>query len=234
MLGGTNQVAAVEPAMMIKSMMNARTRFAWVVMLGWALLGTAGCAARTLNVSQGDRINNAMHHDRHPDQRTGDPLEVTIVCVHPADLEREANRGLKPGSGITCKDWYDHRPVRAGGGEGRFDLPSEQVFLLTNEAQFYGTKLGPALNGALKDGKSEIVIKGIPFQSMKLHSRDSAIYVFPKFIGPDWNVLPVKPAEFSPPGAYASRLTVKIGVDDSREHYGQFIENTSLRRMHAK
>jgi hypothetical protein len=173
-----------------------------------------------------------MHHYRHADQRTGDPLEVTIVAVHPDDLEREGNSGLKPGSGLTCRGWYENRPVHSG-GEDRFDLPPEQILLLTNADQVYGKKLGPALNGAINDGRADVVIKGIPFRWTKLHSRDSVIYVFPKFIGPDGDVLPVAPAVFNPPGAYTSALHVRIGVGESQEHYGQYIENVSKRKLHG-
>ncbi len=200
-----------------------------ILVLGSVAFWCIGCSSRTLTITQTDRVNNAMHHNRHPDQRTGDPLEVTIVSVNSDDLEREGNGGLKPGSGITCKGWYDNRPVR-GSSEGRFDLPPEQIFLLTNANEVYGTKLGPALNGAIKDGRTDVMIKGIPIPSwMKLHSRDSVIYVFPKFIGPNGTVLPVGAAEFSPPGAYSNQLHVKIGVDEGREHYGQYIERVSER-----
>lgn len=220
-----------QQALTMKSTTSKKIRLLEVLLVGPVVLSTVGCASRTLAITQGDRINNAMHIGRHPDQRTGDPLEVTIVCVHPDDLEIKGNGGLKPGSGITCKDWYDNRPEH--GGEGGFDLPADQIYLLTNEDQVYGKKVGSALNGAINDGHSEVKIKGITFRGMKLHRKDSVIYVFPKFIGPDGHVLPVPAAEFSPPGAYASQLAVKIGVDEGRAHNGQYIENTSQRKLHG-
>ena len=201
-------------------------RFNVLFLLGAAVLASTGCASRTVVITQEDRINNAMHQYRPPEQRTGDPLEVTIVCVYPDDLERDENGGLKPGSGITSKDWYEHQPAR-GGDAGRFALPTDQVYVLTNAAQVYGKRKGPALNGALKDGRAEVHVAGIRFPGMKLRNRNSAIYVFPKFIGADGGVLPVRAAEFSPPGAYGSKLEVRIGVDESRGHSGQYIEVTT-------
>jgi hypothetical protein len=189
-----------------------------------AASGSVGCAARTLTITQDDRINNAMHLHRPPAQRTGEPLEVSIVCVYPKDLERAGNEGLRHGSGITSKDWYDNRPLRAGVDGAHFSLPSDQIHLLTNEAQAYGKKRGPALQGAIVDGTSEKKVAGIKFSWTQLHRRDSVIFVFPKFIGPDGEVLPVKPAVFNPPGAYGRNLRVKIGVEESRGRHGQYIE----------
>jgi hypothetical protein len=199
---------------------------------GLAFVST-GCAARSLTITQDDRINNAMHMHRPPAQRTGDPLEVTIACVYPDDLKRAENQGLKPKSGITCKDWYDHQPLRAGGEGGHFNLPSDQIYLLTNETQLYGKKKGPALQGAIVDKTAEKKVTGIQFKSTKLHSRDSVIYVFPKFIGKDGKVLPVKAGEFSPPGAYTAKLKVKIGVEEGKGVEGQYVEATMQRRLHG-
>lgn len=194
------------------------------VLLGSVGLVSAGCGARALSIEQDRYVNNAMHHYRAEEKRTGEPLEVSIVCVHPKDLERDENASLKPGSGITCRTWYENRPKPGGGG---FMIPPEQIYLLTNATSYYGKKKGPALNGATKDGRVEIPVRGIRFRGTKLHSRNSVIYVFPKFIGQDGKVLPVKPAEFSPPGRYTSRLSVKIGVDKNRGVQGQYIVRTT-------
>lgn len=186
-----------------------------------------GCASRTLVITQENRVNTAVHLHRPVADRTGDPLEVTVVCVYPEDLELEANKGLRPGSGITSADWYAHRPQAGGAEAGRFVLNSDQIYLLTNEDRVYGASRGRALNGAEVDRTTERSISGIRFRGTKLRSRDSAIYVFPKFIGPDGKVLPVKPVMFHPPGAYGSRLTVKIGVDYARVPHGQYVERIS-------
>ena len=47
-------------------------------------------------------------------------------------------------------------------------------------------------------------------------------------------VLPVPPAKFDPPGAYTHELSVKIGVNESRGNYGQYIENTTERKLHGR
>lgn len=202
-----------------------------VVAAGFAVLGATGCTSRTIVITQDDRINTGVHIGRPVEQRTGDPLEVTVVCVYPEDLERDENAGLKPGVGITCKDWYDNRPVRSGGEGANFRLPPEQIYLRTNAAEVYGIRKGPALNGAIEDGRAQIEIRGIKFRPTKLYSRKSVVYVFPKFIGPppDYEVLPVRAAEFNPPGAYTSKLGVKIGVDEARDNHGQYIDKTSKR-----
>ena len=207
----------------------------WRVPL-WMLLGPVslswGCAARTLTIYQEDRINTAMHLHRPRADQTGDPLEVDIVCVYPDDLDKPENERLKPGSSITAKDWYDLRPT--GIHDGRhFVLPESQIFLLSNEKTVYGRLKGPALRGAIEDGSHKRKVKGIQFKR-KLHSRKSVVYVFPKFIDKNGEVLPVRPVRFCPPGAYARNLFVKIGVDPGRPHGGQYIESTTKRRLHGK
>ena len=86
-----------------------------------------------------------------------------------------------------------------------------------------------------------IKVSGIHYPSGgDLHNTDKGvIYVFPKFIGPDKQVLPVQPAVFDPPGAYAKELFIKIGVDQSdydkeSKCYGQYIENKTKRELHGK
>ncbi len=187
-----------------------------------ATMCSLGCPSRTLYITQDDVINWCGQLNRR--NPTGEPLEVTIVCVYHKDLDKPENHGLAPGGVLTCKDWYEHRPVRGAGGD-RFVLKPEQIYLLTNDPEGFGVKLGPALNGARVDEKKTILVKGIRFRGKELFHKKSAIYVFPKFIGADKQVLPVKPAIFSPPGNRTSRLYVTIGGDKNRrETCGQYIE----------
>lgn len=206
----------------------------------FALAGTValtslswGCAARTLTIAQDDRINTAVHLHRPREMQSGDPLEVNVVCVYPDDLEKPENERLKPDSGINAKEWYEFRPT-TGVPDGRhFNLPATQIYLLTDEEGVYGKVKGPALRGALEDGFSKKKIEGIAFKK-KLHSKKSVIYVFPKFIEKSGAVLPVRPAKFSPPGAYRKNLSVKIGVRPGGPHDGQYVENTAKRRWHGR
>ena len=200
-----------------------------------AAVVSVGCAGRTLTITQDPRINNAMHSHRSEKQRTGDPLEVSIVCVTPKDLKREdeANERLRPGSGITSKEWYEHRPVPGVGDETRFRLPADGIYLLTNDKEVYGKVKHKALNGAIIDGTETIRVSGIRFPTWKMHGRNSVVYVFPKFIGQDGRVLPVPPAVYHPPGAYTRKLSCKIGVKPGGENEGQYIENTTSRRLHG-
>lgn len=200
-------------------------RFALTALLS---IASMGCPSRTLTITQDDYINTGSHVRRDADKRTGQPLEVTIVCVYPQDLEKAANNGLR--LGLTCKDWYDHAPKPDGTG---FQLPGDQIYVLTNRpGGGIGRRLGPSLAGAIQDGRADRSVGGIKF-GKDLFDKRSAIYVFPKFIGPDRKVLPVPGAVFSPPGSYSSRISVKIGVDKSRYEqaplYGQYIRNTSVR-----
>lgn len=213
-------------------------RAGMLVGVAFASCGILGCPARSLMVTQDPYINNAMHRNLSESERTGDPLEVSIVCVYPEDLEKPANQALRPGQNITCKGWYDHRP-EASGGADRFDLARNQIHLLTDAApsQAFGQKKGPALKGAVRDGRSEVPVPGIKFER-KLHSANSVIYVFPRFIDKNGEVLPVPPAVFNPPGAYSSGLSVKIGVNaadikNPASHYGQYITITAPRRLHG-
>lgn len=188
-----------------------------------------GCGARRVTISQDEYINTGVHANRPPEQRTGDPLEVAIVCVSAKDLELTENAGLKPGSGITCKDWYENRPSHAGGA-GRYRIPADQIYLLTNDSRAWGQVLGPMLRGARIDGRRAVTLKGVRFKE-KLFNRNSVIYVFPKFIGPTGEVLPVPPVAFNPPGAYRSQLACRIGVNGRREHFGQYIVMESERKL---
>ncbi len=181
----------------------------------------SGCSSNKLTILQSEYINTAVHLNRPVDQRTGDPLEVTIVCLYPDDLEKESNAGLKPGSGITSKGWYDNRPTHSG--SGGFQVPADQVFLLTNDSQPYGTRVGRRLQGAKRDGRSEVVVTGINFRSRSMFKSGPIMYVFPKFIGPQGQVLPVPPILYSSPRQRRG-IRFKIGVDPSRDHYGQYIE----------
>jgi len=198
---------------------------------------SAGCS-RSLTIEQDEYVNTAMHQARDPQNQTGEPLEVVIVCVAPRDLKKQGNERLKPGAGITSREWYQKGPkpgdtVEMENNEGRFRLPGNQIYLLTNDTESaYGKQIGAALRGGKLDGK--IVKKqNIDFKFWSLHDSDAVIYVFGKFTDKDGNVLPVPPAKFHPPGAYESNVSIKIGVDKGRDNYGQYIANTTPRKMHG-
>lgn len=195
-----------------------------------------GCA-RVLTTTQDDYINTAMHADRQRSSRTGEPLEITIVSVYPGDLKLDANDRLDPGREITCDVWYQDRPqpgdkVDMEEPHGRFRIPKNQVFIRTDDAQYYGKRVGGRLHGALID-KQKTVKTSFNFAG-PLHNDKSVIYVFPKFIDRRGQVLPVPPAKFHPPGAYTHELAVKIGVDETRGHHGQYIDNITERKMHGR
>ncbi|MHC5111672.1 MAG: hypothetical protein ACYTHJ_17545 [Planctomycetota bacterium] len=200
-----------------------------VLVVAFGLFST-GCA-REMTITQDEFVNNAMYHYR-PEATAGDPLEVTIVCVYPKDLNNEYNDLLRPDSGMTCADWYQLRPALTDSvddeGHERFRLPKNQIFLCTDDPKCYGKKIHERLRG------KEKVVCDFEF-SGGLHNQNSVIYVFPKFIGPGKDVLPVEPAKFDPPGAYTKDLAVHIGVDSTRnDYYGQYIEIRSQRKMHGK
>lgn len=200
------------------------------------LLPFTGCG-RQMTITQDPHINTAMHINRPPAQRTGEPLEVNIVCVYPSDLEKPENAQLSPDLGITSDVWYARRPTMGGTEPGKFDLPPEQLYLFTDASDYYGKKVGPRLKGAVEDGKAEIKVKGgIKFRTVGgwgakggLHSKKSVIYVFPRFVDARGQVLPEKPARWNPPGAYPRHLTCKIGVRDPDGRAEQYIENTTPR-----
>jgi len=114
----------------------------------------------------------------------------------------------------------------------RFRLPKDQVFVATDDKQYYGKRIGGRLHGAIVDKKDQITLK-FKFAG-GLHSNESVIYVFPKFIDNKGKILPVPPAKFDPPGAYTHEVYVKIGVDEGRGHYGQYIDNTTERKLHGR
>jgi len=207
-----------------------------LVAVGLTAAATSGCA-RVLTITQDDFINTAMHAGRPKASRTGEPLEVSIVCVGGHDLKNEANDRLAPDADITCDVWYQNRPIPGDKVDSeeshpRFRLPKNKIFLLTDDKNCYGTGAGNRLHGAVIDKKQKVTAR-FSFPA-GLHDDDSVIYVFPKFIDGNGQVLPVRPAVFHPPGAYTHELFVKIGVDESRAHYGQYIENLTERKLHGR
>lgn len=190
--------------------------------VGMLLIGVAGCGDITLSITQHKFINNAAYPHRPVDERTGDPLEVNIVCVLPDDLEKPENNRLKPGSGITSREWYDQRPTHGGQEAQKFSLPSEQIYVLSNTQGVYGVPKGQALQGAAEE-KPERIVAGIKFPK-KFGHRNSVIYVFPRFIGPDYEIIPTPPVAFNPPSKYGRSLAVEIGLQSGGSFHGQFIK----------
>jgi hypothetical protein len=210
----------------------------YVLVLVCGVLGLAGCG-RALTIHQDPYVNTACHANRPPDKRTGEPLELTVVCVYPRDLDKPENELLKPTSKISSKDWYEHRPQGPAAEAGRFVLPKNQVFLLTGDSKAYGQKIGEFLRGAKQDGEKAVQKTGIWFDGgwggAQYHDERSVIYVFGRFTDKDGNVLPVPPAKFHPPGAYTEKLEIKIGVDPNRPlEAAQYIQVLSQRKLHGK
>ncbi len=211
----------------------------WFACCAAGLLGTLLGCGRTLTIHQAAYINTASQANRPVEKRTGEPLELTIVCVYPSDLDKPGNELLRPESKITAKDWYERRPVATGTEGGRFDLPKDQIFLLTNDTKALGRQIGNALRGATLDGDKPIKKTGIQFAGGwaggQYHDERSVIYIFPQFIGRDGGVLPAPPAKFHPPGAYTEDLEIEIGVDPDRPlEAAQYVKVLSQRKLHGK
>lgn len=177
-----------------------------------------GCASRNLTIRQQDYINTAMHRDRDPDKRTGEPLRVDVVCVYPSDLQKSGNHILNPESPVTSDHWFNN-----GAGKGSINIPAEQIYVLSDNRNEYGKWTHPSLRGAKQDGKSEIPIKGIKFKEKRgwkeggaLLAKDAVIYVFPRFTGKEGKVLEIPPAKFYPPSKYSKNMIVEIGVLDDK------------------
>jgi hypothetical protein len=210
-----------------------------VAALGLAGALYAGCS-RELTITQGPYINTAgdILRGRSPEDQTGKPLEINIVCVYESDLKKPANDRLKPGSGITSREWYEARPqpgdnVDTEEAHPRFRLPDDQVYLLTNDRTYYGKRIGAAMRGSKIDGFEKLV-KEFDYSTWSVHDDNAVIYLFARFSDDKDLVLPVPPATFNPPGAYKEDLFVHIGVDPARNNHGQYIENKTDRKMHGK
>jgi len=204
----------------------------WVLWVGGfaVALPMFGCA-RQLTITQDPYINTAMHGGRKPDGRTGEPLEVNVVCVYPQDLDKPENAQLAPSFAITSDMWYAKRPTHGGAEPGKFELPPQQVYLFTEATNVYGKKVGPRLKGAVADGKAEISLSGgINFEG-PYHNDRSVIYLFPKFVDAGGNVLSVPPVKWHPPGAFTHNLFCKIGVRDPAGAAEQYTENTTPRKL---
>ena len=110
--------------------------------------------------------------------------------------------------------------------KGGFNLDSRQIYVLSND-QAYGVPKGTALHGAAEEDATR-VITGIKFPKKQGH-RDSVIYVFPRFVDPDYEIIPYPPVAFNPPSRYGRNLSVEIGVEANGKYHGQFIKNTTGR-----
>lgn len=202
-----------------------------IAWLGLSLALLGGCP-RTLTITQDPVINTAMDADK--DKSIGTPLEVNIVFVYPKDLKDPANERLRPTSDIKADEWFAKRPRpnEAKGTPNRFQLPANQIYMFTTErdSEVYGTVIGGALRGANIDkdrANGAVVSPALKFEG-GLHDGNSVIYVFPKFIDKEANVLPVKPVKFNPPGNYKESLAVHVGVSQGAARtpptYGQYIQ----------
>lgn len=197
-------------------------------------LTAAGCG-RALTIHQDRFVNTGAQGNRPPEKRTGEPLELTIVCVYPPDVEKPGNELLKPDSKITVKDWYDRRPTTSAAEPGKFNLSQNQIFLLTNDTTYFGRKIGNAIRGAALDGDAPIKKGPFEYKWGDLHDQRGTIYVFPKFIGKDGGVLPLPPARLHPPGAYPQDTEVKIGVEEGKPvEAAQYIRVLTERKTHGK
>jgi len=199
-------------------------------------LSGLGCQ-RVLTIQQDDRVNNAMYMYReNPEDWRGDPLHVDIVCVTASDLKDDRNARLAWDSTITCKEWYERRPKKGNDDSAAtFQLPSDHIFMLSDDDTMPGKALHRSLRGALDDGKKPVKVS-FSFPG-KIHDRKSVIFVFPRFTVRDGSVLPVPPVRFDPPGAFKAGLAVKIGVLEdpkSKRHMGQYIKLLSERKLHGK
>ena len=191
-------------------------RIVTVFLATLTVVASTGCVARTLTITQQDYINTGMG------RATGEPLEVAVVCVYPKDLKNKVNDKLKPGVGITAKEWFEREPGSDGGGQP-FSISPEQIYLLTDRKGASGINRGGLLHGAADKGIKQVQIPRIRFKWWNLHRNNSVIYVFPRFIGPDGKVLAVKPAMFNPPGRYRSKLFCEIGAKSNTPE-GQYIK----------
>jgi hypothetical protein len=200
--------------------------------LGAAL--TFGCERR-LTIRQDGYINNAMQPNRPPARRTGEPLELTVVCALPADLKDPANADLKPGSPINSRMWYARRPgaqTAPKPGEpvaAPFKIPADQIFILdeANPDASLRPLHGRTIEG--QDRELKVTDKMLKFEipALDLFSKNCIVYVFGKFADENGDILPVAPAVFSPPGDYTSELFIKVGSSgkwDSPDR-GQYIKN---------
>jgi hypothetical protein len=172
-----------------------------------------GCAQRTLRITQDPRVNTAV-------KDLGEPLEINIVCVYPKDVEK--NPDLDPvrrAGPITADTWYARRPTGENSDGQHFQLPRNQIHLLTNETSYYGILEGPALRGRDLDG--QVVVRSFDVKpGLILRNRHSAIYVFPKFFKEKSGaLLPVPPVVFSPPAKFGTALQVHVkaqGIEHGR------------------
>ncbi len=198
-----------------------------------AAMLAGGCSARHLTIVQDDYVNTGMQVMRPEKDRTGEPLEVDIVCVYPEDLKY--NDGLRPDS-ITSREWFEMRPQgdyknSKDAADKRFRLPKDRILVLCREGDAgYGRRIGPCLRGGKLDKRQ--VVYNVGFASAKLFDADSVIYVFGRFTDDKGNVLPVPPAVFSPPGKYRADISVRVGVRPeqvkvSERTRGQYILNTT-------
>jgi len=214
-----------------------RMRGRWAMGASLAVLLAGGCSDRHLTIVQDDFINNGMQHGRAEKDRTGEPLQIDIVCVHPEDLKY--NDDLRPERQITSKEWFEHRPQTdykdksKDSSDKLYRLPKGRIFVLcrqNDKDRTYGVYRKPCLRGAKLDGRT-VTVDGINFRSSSLFDGDSIIYVFGKFTDEKGQVLKTPPAVFRPPGKYTSAIAVKVGVHkdqmNDRDKRGQYIENTT-------
>lgn len=189
-----------------------------------AALVCTGCT-HSLTIYQDRHVNTAMQRGRAASERTGEPLEVDIVLVHARDLEEAGNAPLKPGSKLATKTWFEKRPMDDQSAGGRFKLPDDQIFYLSDRQGLYGTRVHDALRGAALDGESVHIptLKSRKRSMWKGGSRLQAVYIFPRFLDANADVIDVAPVVFGVSGGIPRNMKVNIGVTDPEGRAEQYI-----------
>jgi hypothetical protein len=207
-----------------------------ILALGIAAILGLGCERR-LTIRQDGYINNAMQPNRPPARRTGEPLELTVVCVLPADLRDDngPNADLKPGSPVNSRMWYARRPgaqLAPKPGEpvaAPFNIPATQIFILdeNNTDASLRPLHGKTIEG--QDRELKVTDKMLKFSipALDLFSKNCIVYVFGRFADENGDILPVPPAVFAPPGDYKSELYIRVGSTGKLDGptKGQYIKN---------
>lgn len=194
------------------------------VLAGVCLSLAAGCEKQSMTFSVDKYINTAMQiqQNKAAEARTGEPLDVDIVCVFPKDLSNDSNSLLRPGSGITCDQWYDRRPKSPQAEGKNFVLPATHIYSLARDNTIYGTwKRGPVQGHGVPNYPEQFTINDLDFPIGWFSS--GVVYVFPRFTNDQGGVLQIPPAVFNPP---KNQTKVAIRWDSKNQSaptYGQIV-----------
>lgn len=178
-------------------------RLSLMGMLMLSLMGTVGCPPDKVNMQflREEVINT------YPPREQGLPLELAIVAVTPADIERSPMLDPK-GQLIDSGRWF----ASYRGDNRCFGVPISQIHVFADEKYTFATWHGEALKG--KGVANDVVgcnFKFPEFEKKWLKESPAYVLIFARYQGADQEIRPMRPIVIEERAALSGKQSVRVG-----------------------